>query len=60
MFDWVSDRFIGDSVRQSNIFALSFVGSGFKTLLIMLLLVFWNITWMIISGLFSFVAGLFT
>ena len=59
IFDWIYDFFISDSIRKANFFALSFVGSGFKTLFLMLLLVFWNITWMVISGLFHFCANLF-
>lgn len=59
IFDWIYDFFISDSIRKANFFALSFVGSGFKTLFLMLLLVFWNITWMVLSGLFHFCASLF-
>ena len=48
MFDWVSDYFIGKDARSSNILALSFVGSGFKTIALMLLLVFWDVAWMVL------------
>ena len=57
IFDWVSDFFIGDSVRKARIFALSFVGSGFKTLAIMLLLVFWNIFWVILETIFDYISN---
>ena len=60
MFQWVSDWFIGDSVRKAKFFALSFVGSGFKTLALMLLLVFWNITVLFLTGILDFFAGFFS
>ena len=53
IFDWISDFFIGTNVRKAQFFALSFVGSGFKTLALMLLLVFWNLTLLILTGLFN-------
>ena len=59
MFDWVSDWFIGDNIRKANFFALSFVGSGFKTLALMLILVFWSITSLFLSGMLDFLMGLF-
>ena len=60
IFDWVSDFFIGDSVRKAKFFALSFVGSGFKTLFLMLLLVFWSITVMVLTGMLDFIMSFFT
>ena len=48
IFDWISRYFIGDSVRRAKFFALSFVGSGFKTLAFMLILTFWSIVWLIL------------
>ena len=57
LFDWISDYFIGDSLRQSNFFAMSFVGSGFKTLFLMLLLVFWNVTSAILASMYEFLAS---
>lgn len=51
--DWISDWFIGRDTRKARVFALSFVGSGFKTLVLMLLLVFWNITIVILTGLWN-------
>lgn len=59
IFNWVSDVFIGDSVRKAKFFALSFVGSGFKTLALMLLLVFWNMTVLCLTGLLDFIKALF-
>jgi len=59
LFDWVSDTFIGNSIAKSNFWALSFVGSGFKTLLFMLTLVFWNITYMVLVFLSSHIMAFF-
>ena len=60
MFDWVSDFFIGKDIRKAKLFALSFVGSGFKTLFLMLLLVFWTITVMVLTGMLDIVMSFFT
>ena len=57
LFDWISDYFIGGSLRQSNFFAMSFVGSGFKTLFLMLLLVFWNVTSAVLVSMYEFLAS---
>lgn len=40
IFQWISKYFIGNSVTRAKMFALSFVGSGFKTLILLLVLVF--------------------
>ena len=57
-FDWVSDIFIGDSVQKAKFFALSFVGSGFKTLAFMLILVFWNVAELLFFGVLDFFTSL--
>ena len=57
IFDWISDYCIGDSVRKAEIFALSFVGSGFKTLGIMLVIVFWNILTILVGKAYDLVVG---
>jgi len=51
IFDWISNNFIGKSIRRAKFFALSFVGSGFKTLAFMLVLTFWSVFWYLLCEL---------
>ena len=60
MYEWVSDYFIGTDVQNSNILALSFVVSGIKAMSLLMLLVLWNLVWLILVGTFNFFYSIFT
>ena len=60
MYEWVSDYFIGTDVQNSNILALSFVVSGIKAMSLLMLLVLWNLVWLILVGTFNFFYTIFT
>ena len=58
-FEFISDLIIGESAETAKWLALTFVGSGFKTLGVMLVLTFWSLTCLIFGYFFSFIYGLF-
>jgi len=43
IFDFFSDIVVGRSVKMARYVAFSFVGSGFKTLIFMTILIFWSV-----------------
>lgn len=58
-FDFIYNWLIGNSVEKAKYLALSLVGNGFKTIVIMIALTFWSVTCMIFYGLFNYVYGFF-
>jgi len=59
IFPQVSDWLIGNDVSRVRWLALTFVGSGFKTLAFMLLLTFWSITLIVLTGAYDAIHNLF-
>lgn len=57
--DYLSNMIIGESAEKAKLLALTFVGSGFKTLAVMLVLTFWGLTCFIFSGVFNYIYNLF-
>ena len=50
-FPWITDRFIGNSVSRAKLWALSYVGAGFKSMAVMILLTFWAVWWALFNKL---------
>ena len=57
-FPWITDRFIGTSVTRAKLWALSYVGAGFKSMAVMILLTFWAVWWALFNKLIEFTTAL--
>ena len=54
-FPWITERFIGRSVTRAKLWALSYVGAGFKSMAFMILLTFWAVWWALINKLYDMI-----
>ena len=54
-FPWITEYFIGSSVSRAKLWALSYVGAGFKSMTIMILLIFWNVWLALVSKVYDLI-----
>ena len=54
-FPWITERFIGTSVSRAKLWALSYVGAGFKTMTVMILFIFWNVWLALVNKIYDLI-----